>query len=216
MSTSNNFIVDAMNSLSELRPAFNSEADFQHALAWEIHKRNPDYKIRLEYRPPTINEKIRIDLWIIDSQNNNHAIELKYNTQKVFVRINNEDFDIVENVADDHARYDFLKDVVRIEKFAKINSNTFAYAILLTNVPTHWKDTGNRNVIDADFRIYEDRQIHGVLSWSNSASPGSTKDRESSLDIKEKYIAKWNDYSVVTSSSAGKFRYLMIKAKIPQ
>ena len=37
-----------MNELSKLRPIFHSEADFQHALAWEVHRCFPEAAIRLE------------------------------------------------------------------------------------------------------------------------------------------------------------------------
>ena len=31
-------VSDALEALAEQRPIFHSEADFQHAIAWEIHK----------------------------------------------------------------------------------------------------------------------------------------------------------------------------------
>ena len=39
-----------MAALARVRPLFHSEADFQHALAWLIHQRHSDARIRLEYR----------------------------------------------------------------------------------------------------------------------------------------------------------------------
>ena len=38
---------DILTDLAEKRSIFHSEADFQHALAWEMHRR--EYDIRLEY-----------------------------------------------------------------------------------------------------------------------------------------------------------------------
>ena len=38
-----------LQELAKKRPVFHSEADFQHALAWEIYSSDNDYSIRLEY-----------------------------------------------------------------------------------------------------------------------------------------------------------------------
>jgi hypothetical protein len=37
-----------LTALAFERRIFHSEADFQHALAWKLHERHPDAKIRLE------------------------------------------------------------------------------------------------------------------------------------------------------------------------
>jgi len=37
--------------LAERRPVVHSEADFQHALAWEAHRLDPDLRVRLETHP---------------------------------------------------------------------------------------------------------------------------------------------------------------------
>ena len=39
-----------MDSLAAKRPIFHSEADFQHALAWEVQLAHPNAGIRLEKR----------------------------------------------------------------------------------------------------------------------------------------------------------------------
>ncbi len=41
-----------MADLAAHRPIFHSEADFQHALAWQIHEAMPDCEIRLEWPYP--------------------------------------------------------------------------------------------------------------------------------------------------------------------
>ena len=71
--------------LKKKRRIFHSEADFQHALAWQIHAVNPSIKPRLEYFPgylePKIqgkrNKKIHVDIWLIGKQKS-MAIEVKY------------------------------------------------------------------------------------------------------------------------------------------
>jgi len=40
-----------MASLATRRPVFHSEANFQHAFAWELQRRHEEARIRLETRP---------------------------------------------------------------------------------------------------------------------------------------------------------------------
>jgi hypothetical protein len=56
---------DLLARLARNRPVFHSEADFQHALAWEIHSLHPTAKIRLEYRPANVKTKMYIAIWAV-------------------------------------------------------------------------------------------------------------------------------------------------------
>ncbi len=49
---------EVLNTLATQRRVFHSEADFQHALAWEIHRRLPHAAIRLEYPISVLNNLI--------------------------------------------------------------------------------------------------------------------------------------------------------------
>lgn len=71
--------------LARKRPVFHSEADFQFALAWEIRKRR-GFDVRLEF-PPFPNERMRLDIWVPELGT---AIELKYLTRKLAVRVGDE------------------------------------------------------------------------------------------------------------------------------
>ena len=42
-----------MAALARVRPLFHSEADFQHAFAWQLHSAHPDARIRLEIASAT-------------------------------------------------------------------------------------------------------------------------------------------------------------------
>ena len=72
---------DTLTLLSERRPIFHSEADFQHALALRIHQSNEAARIRLEYR---LSQREYLDLWVQDDACA-LAIELKYTTRKLSV-----------------------------------------------------------------------------------------------------------------------------------
>jgi len=83
-------LVSLLESLSAKRPLFHSEADFQHALAWEIHLQFPDAKIRLEYRPAGVSVKMYVDLWVVLADETVWAIELKYKTRGLDIDLNGE------------------------------------------------------------------------------------------------------------------------------
>jgi len=54
--------------LSVERPVFHSEADFQHALAWKIHKKYPKMSVKLERRVELEDKEIYIDIFLKDKE----------------------------------------------------------------------------------------------------------------------------------------------------
>jgi len=81
--------------LAAKRPVFHSEADFQHAFAWEIHQHLPDAYVRLEYRPALLPTRAYVDVWVVDG-NQTLAIELKYKTAPLSVQLDDgEKFDLM-------------------------------------------------------------------------------------------------------------------------
>jgi hypothetical protein len=204
-------ILTAIETLSHKRKVFHSEADFQFALAWEIHEQNPDSQVRLEYSPAGITPVVHIDICVL-LNNEVIPIELKYLKKKLKFQENDEQFDLRDNGAQDISRYDFLKDVQRIEHFRQtLPGIKQGYVILLTNDPVYWKTgNNNNNTIDSSFRIEEGKFITGKLAWSEHAGPGTMKGREKPIEIEGCYPVQWHDFSFVNSSSAGTFRYLII------
>ena len=58
---------------------FHSEADFQHALAWQIHEAAPESQVRLEVSViPVEAQRMFLDIWLPVE---GIAIELKYKTR---------------------------------------------------------------------------------------------------------------------------------------
>src|SRR5687767_2685935 len=65
-----------MQELAVQRPVFHSEADFQHALAWQWHRHASEHVIRLETRP-FVTERFALDL-AVRAGETRIAIELKH------------------------------------------------------------------------------------------------------------------------------------------
>lgn len=128
----------ALASLSCNRPVFHSEADFQHSLAWQLREQYRTHSVRLEYRAPIQPQRGYIDIWMSDA-NESVAIELKYKTRALRTTINDESFDLLDQSAQDIARYDTLKDLQRLEAIVASVSGSRGCLLLLTNDASYWK-----------------------------------------------------------------------------
>jgi hypothetical protein len=106
----------AIQDLQGQRPLFHAEADFQHALAWEIHRLNPSVKVRLEINLSTMGQREYLDI-LVQDDDATCAIELRYKTAKFDAVYNGEEFHLLNHGAQDIGRYDVIKDIVRVERF---------------------------------------------------------------------------------------------------
>lgn len=199
-----------LRALAATRPVFQSEADFQHALAWEMHLQHPTCSIRLEFKPPQLDKRAYLDIWAVD-KGKILAIELKYKTRLLDVRIGQESFHLLDQSAQDLARYDFLKDICRLERIVFSTTSSMGYAVFLTNDSAYWKPPRNSGTVDADFRIHQGRVLAGSLHWGSGASRGTMRGREDTISIKGVYSLNWQDYSKPSKASYGKFRYLLVE-----
>lgn len=128
---------NVMHRLAQTRPVFHSEADFQHALAWQLHTDHPDARIRPEY-PFFAGKKMYLDIWC-ELNRRPTAIELKYPTKRTSITTTaNERFDLVQHGAQDVTRYDIVKDLVRFERAVETEPNAIAAVIVLTIDPSYW------------------------------------------------------------------------------
>lgn len=207
-------MIDITRVLEELagkRKVFHSEADFQHALAWEIHQQWLGCSMRLEFKPPHLDNRIYVDIWAAN-ENATLAVELKYKTRKPHADdVDGETFDLLNQSAQDVGRYDFLKDIQRLEQIVSGQNDIVGYAILLTNDRTYWNPPRNNQTVDASFRIHEGRSITGELSWRAGTSKGTMRDREEPIVIRGTYKLLWQDYSELRRAKYGNFRYLLVK-----
>jgi hypothetical protein len=202
-----------MESLAQKRPIFHSEADFQHALAWEAHLLLPDTEIRLE-QPVVRHRVMHVDLCLMGG-GGKVAIELKYKKRGIDVRVADERFDLRSHNAPDVGRDEFLKDVCRLEQIVEGDSCTLGYAILLTNDESFWREPKRRDTNDREFRIHEGRQISGRLDWHTREGAGSEAEDQYSITLTKTYTAHWRYYSRVSAEGGGEFRYLVFCVRSP-
>lgn len=199
-----------LSSLSMKRSIFHSEADFQHSLAWEIQKKYPECKIRLETKIHGANTKVYLDILVI-SEDRKYAIELKYKTRSYDCVIDGEKFSLNNHGAQDIGRYDILKDIQRLEQMLSAEVVDEGIFILLTNDPSYYQNTGHKKqTVDRDFRINEGKNVSGQLSWGERTGKGTMKGREEPISLKGHYEMNWNNYSQIDNSGTGIFRSLIL------
>lgn len=203
-------ITEFLAKLGAQRSIFHSEADFQHAFAWELHQWLPSASIRLEFPVLRSEKQLHLDIWVAQA-NATLAFELKYKTRALSVQVDGEQFYLKDHAAQPPNRYDFIKDIQRLEQVVFAQKNMTGYAILLTNDSAYWQLPRDRCTIDADFRLHEGRNLHGVLSWSAGAALGTIRSREEPIELKGSYNVHWERYSEPSSQGHGKFRYLAVK-----
>lgn len=203
-------IAGLMERLSRDRPIFHSEADFQHAFAWRIHTEHPNARIRLETRPE---RRIRLDV-LIDLGDERIAIELKYLVRGTRLEVHGELFDLPNQAAQDLSRYDFIKDVERLEGFVADGIVDSGWTIGLSNDPSYWQPGVKADPVDALFRLHEGRDLSGTLSWGMLAGKGTTKNRNTPLSLSGRYTCRWRSFSRIDSESRPmEFRYLALEIR---
>lgn len=196
-----------MSGLAERRPVFRVERDFQDSLSEYIAEATLEREICLEF-PSFRNEKKRLDIWLPESQ---ILIELKYKTQKLHIRNNGKFFNLKNQSADDQARYDFLKDIQRLERAVEEGVAKCGFAIMLTNESLYWRSspTGRPTLFD-EFRIHEGRRVTGAMMWGPTAGAGTREGREAPISLKGSYTLNWREYSQLGAERNGRFRYLAV------
>jgi hypothetical protein len=202
-------LVAVLEQLSKKRPVFHSEADFQHAIAWAIHEAHGTAAVRLEVPLDGRSSRQALDLLVyLDGKSS--AVELKYKTRKLSIQAEGELFGLKDQSAQDLGRYDFFRDLARIEGICAANTGWSGWAVFLTNDSSYWKSPGRAGVAYEEFRMDEDRVVGGALNWGPTAGPGTTKDRKEPIILSRNYRLRWNDYSSLDTRGYSRFRYLAL------
>jgi len=206
-------LTSAIEMLSHKRKIFVSEADFQFSLAWHIQQQYPDAAIRLEYCPVDIDKSMHVDI-LVKMNDQYFPIELKYFKQGCDVIVDGERFVLKNQGAQDISRYDFLKDITRIERLIMAESKfSKGYVVVLTNDPTYWNVSVNTKTCDAEFRINNGAVKSGELSWAKHTGKGTMTGREKPLNLMGSYTMAWQDYSKIDEGRAGSFKLLCLQVE---
>lgn len=198
-------------SLARIRPVPHSEADFQHALAWQIHLADTDAQVRLETRSA---RNIRLDLLVM-SAGQRTAIELKFLVASFRGDIGGEHYDLPNQAAQDIGRHDFIKDISRIEALVAAGTVDVGWAVALTNDPSYWQPGRKVDPLDAEFRLHEGRVLEGSVGWAAAAGAGTTRNRQERLVVTGRHECRWRDYAIVADGSGRQHRWCYLAVRVP-
>ena len=155
-----NTIIQALSLLAAANRVFCSEADFQFSLAWELQRLLPGASIFLEKGVSVPPDTYFVDI-VVEFGGKNYYIELKYHTSTCNWHFRGTPIRLKNQGAQDLLRYDYLKDIYRLQKIKNIcEKGGFAggFAVILTNdrfvydAPSSFKKT-----LDCGFRIHDRR-----------------------------------------------------------
>jgi hypothetical protein len=202
-------VVAVLPVLAETRPVFHSEADFQHALAVEVKRLHPEWRVRLETRPYP---GVHLDLLIADpTDSTSVAVELKYLTDAWLGDFDGEHFSLTRQAAQDITGYDCVKDIARIERVVSDGHAQSGLAIVVTNDGSYWRTPGHGRVTNADaFRLHDGLVLSGTRTWGPNTGPGTMgKSRQAPISLSGTYALAWRPYSLLPGSR-GEFRFLAV------
>ncbi len=197
---------EVLGDLATERPVFHSEADFQHALAWQLQREHPAAQVRLEV-PFAAGHRIYLDILFQDGDGR-VLLELKYKTRGLELSVGEESFRLANQGAQDVGRYDYIRDIVRLETLVNRRLCNRGYAILLSNDPGYWT-AALSHTVDSAFRLHEDSRLFGKRHWDANASAGTKRGREATLCLYGRYRNLWRNYKQVEEGVGGEFRYLL-------
>lgn len=202
-------IHDLLAALAQRRPLFHSERDFQHAFAWELHVRLPQALIRLERPVQTSLGLLHLDV-VAQVEPDLLGFELKYKTRELITLAAEELFHLQDHGAQPPTRYDFLKDVSRLESFVKGMPTATGWAVLLTNDSAYWCEPRGADGTSTAFSLSDGRTCYGRLEWGANTGLGTKRKREEPIELSGEYRFRWRDYSAVEARSYARLRYLAV------
>jgi hypothetical protein len=196
MSRVEGLVSRALERLAVRRPLFQSEADFQLALAWQLQQDEPSAELRLEKR---VIDDPRVELDVLSLLDGcRYGLELKFPRSKLDLEVGGERF-VLRTGAPDLDRYDVLRDVARLERLVAEGIIDEGCGVVLTNVAGLWQPPSREVPASYDaFRIHEGREVAGTLDWGASAGEGTKTGREHPIVLGDNYHLTWRDYSNVS------------------
>jgi hypothetical protein len=203
-------LAELLARLASRRPVFHSEADLQHAFAWEAHQLDPAVQVRLETHPEP---SVRLDLLLSRPDLRRHtAVELKYLTAGWAGDVAGEHFALKNHGAQDVRAYDVVKDIGRLERFVTGRYGWTGVLVAITNDSSYWRPITHGRATNADaFRIYEGLTLTGTRAWGPSTGAGTMKGREMAIGLSGVHSLRWQDYARVDGTSRGIFRVLALE-----
>lgn len=227
----------AYSSNNETNQIFISEKDLVFCFGLFLHKKFPDATIKFEF-PFTIaysyNSKVvkvkdkdklksgYLDLYV-NLNNKVYGFEFKYKTKEMSVQSKFLSFKLKNQGAQDLLRFEFRKDIHRLEYLKKtsIKENPkidVGFAVLLSNDSTLYYNK-DKETADKELRFSDEKSIQGgSFKWYPKDKNASwLKEPKFTMDLNlrnEGYTIKWNtyiEYKINPNSKNCIFKYCIVE-----
>ena len=212
-----------LHHVSQRRPVFHSEADFQHELALELALAG--YRVRLEVPRSLVlsGTPVRAELDLLVQKSDGESawtvIELKYVKAATIITHRGEVYDLAGTWSTNLSRFDALADLRRVEGIVGAGLAAQGHTVFLTNAADAWNvDVSTGGNMAGQFSLHAGRELPaGVpLDWvpANPAVGSVTKKRlapYAPITLARAQTCSWTPYSAF-SVTAGEFKYLLLSA----
>jgi len=183
-----------------------SQADVRDQLSSHLRKLGYAVQINRELG------KDKVDIWARKQGADDLAIEVRCKTALLQTMYEGRHVHLKNHGAHDLARYDFLKDIEKLESVATAWPGVKGYALLITNDHLYWKSPTKLHSVDEAFHIHEGRRVAaGTYAWREEASSGTTVGREQPLRFGSEYAMRWQPYLQLGTKKNEEFRVLLVE-----
>lgn len=207
-------LINYLLQFAKHRTIFHSEADFQLEFGMFLMKEGFEVRLEKGFKRIGIYQKIELDMEL----NGSIAIELKYKTSAINVKVGDESFELKEHGAANLGRFDAIDDARRVKSLVDSPETKIrqGFTVFLTNDPDYWENNAQRTM-SKDFALIENRNFNKgeSLDWnSKSLNVNSvSKNRMSPFspiitDFPE--VVNWFDFSKINNSKKGNFRFFVL------
>ena len=165
------------------------------------------FELCLEYDPKCFEANASLDIMIWKPEA--VAVELKYKTRLFETEVGGRPLHLKNHGAQDIGRYDFFKDVSRVEQIVASGKANKGFAVFLTNDGGYWRN-GRDGTACEMFRMFDGRTLKsGSLKWGDNTGSGTMKGREKPISLIRDHVLGWKDYADFGKKN-GVFRYLIV------
>lgn len=200
-------IEDIFQSMAARRTIFRSQVDLRDTLADELNTAGYSCLLNRE-----MGKNHKVDIWADDKKNDkSYVIEVKFKTSLLKFNDKGVTYELKNHSANDQARYDFIGDIVKLERVIAARPRLEGYAVLLTNDHKYWNKSKRIGTVDEQFHIHDGNILTGKLQWGHEASAGTMNRGTEPHILSGWYQLNWHIYSMASADKNGTFKVLVIK-----
>ena len=207
-------LINYLLQFAKHRTIFHSEADFQLEFGMFLMKEGFEVRLEKGFKRIGIYQKIELDMEL----DGRIAIELKYKTSAINVKVGDESFELKEHGAANLGRFDAIDDARRVKSLVDSLETTIqqGFTVFLTNDPDYWGNNAQRTM-SKDFSLVENRSFNlgDVLDWkSKSLNVDSVSKNRlypfAPINMDFSDVVNWNKFSEIDNSKSGTFRFFVL------